>query len=158
MKDKSLSMDPWEDREDHRLQRHLQTIRHYRTLATDEEAALAWRLRGGDREALDDLVNANLHHVVAVARSFTPHGLSCLDLLAEGTVGLIRAAESFDERGGFRFATCARWWILQSIQRALDERIQTERAMAIRSRTARVRSKKSPVSGRRASEQERNAG
>lgn len=129
------SADDQEAREHGQLQCYLQAISRYKPLTSEEEAALVQRLRFGEREALDPLVNANLHHVVVIARTYLHRGLGSLDLIAEGTTGLIKAARCFDAGGGFRFMTCAKWWIARSIEEALD----AQATAAHRSASASVR-------------------
>jgi len=96
-------------------------------LTREEEVALAKRIERGDLQAKERLVNANLRLVVANARRYENQGLSLLDLIQEGTLGLIRAAEKFDWRRGFKFSTYATYWIRQAMQRALDSRSRTIR-------------------------------
>jgi RNA polymerase primary sigma factor len=97
----------------------LRELRRYPLLTADEEKELARRVEEGDSEAKERMINSNLRLVVSIARRYRNQGLTLLDLIQEGTLGLIRAVEKFDWRRGFRFSTYATLWIQQAIQRAL---------------------------------------
>ena len=103
------------------LEKYLQDIAHEELLSTDEEVELAQRIRKGDRRALERLTKANLRFVVSVAKQYQNQGLSLPDLINEGNVGLIKAAQKFDETRGFKFISYAVWWIRQSILQAIAE-------------------------------------
>lgn len=103
------------------LEKYLQEIGHEERVSVEEEAELARRIREGDREALERLTKANLRFVVSVAKQYQNQGLSLPDLINEGNLGLIRAAEKFDETRGFKFISYAVWWIRQSILQAIAE-------------------------------------
>src|SRR6185295_7293610 len=89
----------------------------YQLLTAAEEVALAKRVERGDAEAKERMINSNLRLVVSIAKRYQGHGLSLLDLIQEGIIGLIRAVEKFDWRRGFKFSTYATWWIRQAVQR-----------------------------------------
>jgi RNA polymerase primary sigma factor len=105
----------------------LQEVRRYPLLSREEEIELAKRIERGDLEAKERMVNSNLRLVISNARKYQGHDLPLLDLIQEGILGLIRAAEKFDWRKGFKFSTYATFWIRQAIQRALDNRARTIR-------------------------------
>ena len=109
------------NRESESLEKYLQEIGKEELLSTDEEVELAQRIRKGDRKALDRLTKANLRFVVSVAKQYQNQGLSLADLINEGNLGLIKAAEKFDETRGFKFISYAVWWIRQSILQAIAE-------------------------------------
>lgn len=109
------------NRESASLDKYLQEIGKEELITVDEEVELAQRIKQGDRVALEKLTRANLRFVVSVAKQYQNQGLSLPDLINEGNLGLIKAAEKFDETRGFKFISYAVWWIRQSILQALAE-------------------------------------
>ena len=109
------------------LKQYLREIARLPLLTPGEEVALARRVEQGDREAQERLVCANLRLVVSIARKYVDRGLSLLDLIQGGNLGLMRAAEKYDWRAGCRFSTYATWWIRQAITRAIAEQARTIR-------------------------------
>jgi len=109
------------NRESASLDKYLQEIGRENLITVEEEVELAQRIRQGDRKALEKLTRANLRFVVSVAKQYQNQGLSLPDLINEGNLGLIKAAEKFDETRGFKFISYAVWWIRQSILQALAE-------------------------------------
>jgi RNA polymerase primary sigma factor len=109
------------NRESASLDKYLQEIGKEELITVDEEVELAQRIKQGDRIALEKLTRANLRFVVSVAKQYQNQGLSLPDLINEGNLGLIKAAEKFDETRGFKFISYAVWWIRQSILQALAE-------------------------------------
>ena len=103
------------------LDKYLQEISKEELISVEEEVELAQRIRKGDNKALERLTRANLRFVVSVAKQYQNQGLSLPDLINEGNVGLIKAAEKFDETRGFKFISYAVWWIRQSILQAIAE-------------------------------------
>ena len=109
------------NRESASLDKYLQEIGREELISVEEEVELAQRIRKGDQAALEKLTRANLRFVVSVAKQYQNQGLSLPDLINEGNLGLIKAAEKFDETRGFKFISYAVWWIRQSILQALAE-------------------------------------
>jgi RNA polymerase primary sigma factor len=109
------------------LQLFLNEAGRYSLLTAAEEVELAKRIERGDKEAKDLLVNSNLRLVVSIAKRYQGHDLTLLDLIQEGIIGLIRAAEKFDWRKGFKFSTYATWWIRQAVQRGVANKARTIR-------------------------------
>src|SRR3982750_469430 len=109
------------NRESQSLDKYLQEIGKVDLITSDMEVELAKRIREGDQQALEKLTKANLRFVVSVAKQFHSNSLSLGDLINEGNVGLIKAAQRFDETRGFKFISYAVWWIRQSIMQAMAE-------------------------------------
>lgn len=109
------------NRESASLDKYLQEIGREELISVSEEVELAQRIKKGDHAALEKLTKANLRFVVSVAKQYQNQGLSLTDLINEGNLGLIRAAQKFDETRGFKFISYAVWWIRQSILQALAE-------------------------------------
>ncbi len=115
------------NRENRSLEKYLQEIGAVSLITADEEVELAVRIRQGDRQALERLVNANLRFVVSVSKQYQNQGLTLGDLINEGNLGLIKAAQRFDETRGFKFISYAVWWIRQSILQAIAEQARIVR-------------------------------
>ena len=109
------------NRESASLEKYLQEISKEDMISAEEEAELAQRIRKGDQKALERLTRANLRFVVSVAKQYQNQGMSLPDLINEGNLGLLKAAERFDETRGFKFISYAVWWIRQSILQAISE-------------------------------------
>jgi RNA polymerase primary sigma factor len=109
------------------LQLYLNAIGKIELLTSGQEVALAKRIERGDQLAKQKLVEANLRLVVSIAKKYRYRGLPFLDLIQEGTIGLVRATEKFDHRKGFKFSTYATWWIRQGVARALADKSRTIR-------------------------------
>ena len=115
------------NRETASLDKYLQEIGRVDLITADEEVELAKRIKEGDRQALERLTKANLRFVVSVSKQYQNQGLTLSDLINEGNLGLIKAAERFDETRGFKFISYAVWWIRQSILQALAEQARIVR-------------------------------
>ena len=109
------------------LQLFLNEAARYPLLTAAEEVELAKRIERGDKAAKDRMINSNLRLVVSVAKKYQGHGVALLDLIQEGTIGLIRAVEKFDWRRGYKFSTYATWWIRQAVQRGVANKARTIR-------------------------------
>ncbi|NNC94331.1 MAG: RNA polymerase sigma factor RpoD/SigA [Chitinophagales bacterium] len=109
------------NRESQSIEKYLQEIGKVDLISAEEEVKLARRIKKGDQEALEKLVRANLRFVVSVAKQYQNSSLSLNDLINEGNLGLVKAAQKFDETKGFKFISYAVWWIRQSIMQALAE-------------------------------------
>jgi RNA polymerase primary sigma factor len=109
------------------LQLFLNEAGRYPLLTAAQEVELAKRIERGDKAAKDTMINSNLRLVVSIAKKYQGHGLSLLDLIQEGIIGLIRAVEKFDWRRGYKFSTYATWWIRQAVQRGVANKSRTIR-------------------------------
>jgi RNA polymerase primary sigma factor len=109
------------------LQLFLNEAGRYALLTAAEEVELAKRIERGDQRAKEKMINSNLRLVVSIAKKYQGHGLSLLDLIQEGIIGLIRAVEKFDWRRGYKFSTYATWWIRQAVQRGVANKSRTIR-------------------------------
>jgi RNA polymerase primary sigma factor len=131
---------------------YLRAIGRYRLLTKEDEVRLAKRVAVNDMEAKNALIEANLRLVVSIAKRYTGHGLTLLDLIQEGNMGLIRAVEKFDWRRGFKFSTYATWWIRQAVTRAIADQSRTIRIpvhmVEKMNRVARTRRKLLQATGR----------
>jgi RNA polymerase primary sigma factor len=140
------------------LQLFLNEAGRWPLLTKEEEVELAKRVERGDLEAKERMINSNLRLVVSIAKRYQGHGLSLLDLIQEGIIGLIRAVEKFDWRRGFKFSTYATWWIRQAVQRGVANKSRTIRIpvhIADREqRIARAERVLAPKLGRQPTEEE----
>ncbi|HEY4024990.1 MAG TPA: sigma-70 family RNA polymerase sigma factor [Candidatus Dormibacteraeota bacterium] len=140
------------------LQLFLQEVHRHPLLTAEEEVELARRIEQGDRAARDRMVISNLRLVISVARRYQGMGLSLLDLIQEGVLGLIRAVDKYDWRRGFKFSTYATWWVRQGIQRALASKTREiripENVVELERRVLRVESELTARLGRRPTEEE----
>jgi RNA polymerase primary sigma factor len=140
------------------LQLFLNEAGRWPLLTKEEEVELAKRIERGDAAAKERMINSNLRLVVSIAKRYQGHGLSLLDLIQEGIIGLIRAVEKFDWRRGFKFSTYATWWIRQAVQRGVANKSRTIRIpvhIADREqRIARAERKLAPKLGRQPTEHE----
>jgi len=109
------------NRESESLEKYLQEISKEELISAEEETELAQRIRQGDQKAVERLAKANLRFVVSVAKQYQNQGMSLTDLINEGNLGLLKAAQKYDETRGFKFISYAVWWIRQSIMQALAE-------------------------------------
>jgi RNA polymerase primary sigma factor len=109
------------------LRLYLRSIGRVDLLTADQEVALARRIERGDMGAKQQMIEANLRLVVSIAKGYLGRGLSFLDLIQEGSLGLIRAVEKFDYRRGYKFSTYATWWIRQAVTRAIADKARTIR-------------------------------
>jgi len=114
-------------RTDKSISLYFDEIKKYPIISVEEEAEVTSRIRNGDKDALEKLVVANLRFVISVAKQYQNQGLSLSGLINEGNLGLIRAAQKFDETRGFKFISYAVWWIRQSIAQAISNQTRTVR-------------------------------
>ena len=140
------------------LQLFLNEMARYPLLTAEQEVELAKLIERGDKDAKDRMVNSNLRLVVSIAKKYQGHGLSLLDLIQEGIIGLIRAVEKFDWRRGFKFSTYATWWIRQAVQRGVANKSRTIRIpvhiVDREQRIARAERMLAPKLGRQPTEEE----
>jgi RNA polymerase primary sigma factor len=140
------------------LQLFLNEAGRWPLLTAEEEVELAKRIERGDKEAKERMINSNLRLVVSIAKRYQGHGLSLLDLIQEGIIGLIRAVEKFDWRRGFKFSTYATWWIRQAVQRGVANKSRTIRIpvhiVEREQRIARAERDLAPALGRQPTEEE----
>jgi RNA polymerase primary sigma factor len=140
------------------LQLFMNEIGRYPLLTKEEEVELSKRVERGDLEAKEQMINSNLRLVVSIAKRYQGHGLSLLDLIQEGIIGLIRAVEKFDWRKGFKFSTYATWWIRQAVQRGVANKSREIRVpvhiVEREQRIARAERELAPKLGRVPSDQE----
>jgi RNA polymerase primary sigma factor len=140
------------------IQLFLNEAGRFPLLTAAQEVELAKRIERGDKEAKDLMVNSNLRLVVSIAKKYQGHGLSLLDLIQEGIIGLIRAVEKFDHRKGFKFSTYATWWIRQAVQRGVANKSRTIRIpvhiVEREQKIARAERKLLPELGRTPSDEE----
>jgi RNA polymerase primary sigma factor len=140
------------------LQLFLDEAGRYPLLTAAQEVELAKRIERGDKSAKDLMINSNLRLVVSIAKHYQGHGLSLLDLIQEGIIGLIRAVEKFDYRRGFKFSTYATWWIRQAVQRGVGNKARTIRVpvhvLDRERKLARVESRLAVQLGREPSDEE----
>ena len=115
------------DRQDASLGMYFKDVSKQPRISTEEEVTLARRIKEGDESASDKLIRANLRFVISVAKQYQNKGLSLVDLVQEGNIGLIEAAKRYDETRGFKFISYAVWWIRQAIIRAISEQCRTVR-------------------------------
>ena len=123
----TVSPDPYDDSLSDPVRMYLREIGATPLLTAEEEVELAKRIEAGDAEAKRQLISANLRLVVSLARHYVGRGMQLLDLIQEGNLGLIKAAEKFDYRRGYKFSTYATWWIRQAISRAIADQARTIR-------------------------------